>query len=486
MPISSWSTTPGSNTAAPPNGAPEGMAPSTVNDIMRQQMADHRTQWNDAQWFNYGDSGISRASASSFKITTDVTARYEAGRRLKMYDATTLYGVVASSSYSAPDTTINVTTDSGNLTASLTSVALGILTPTNISIPAYSPTFTNITGSGNLQIAGTSSLSGAAVCKTTLNVEGATTLSGVAVLKGATTLESTATISGAAVFKTTATVEGASTFSGAAVFSTTLKLDTANLNRKGTDIASATTTDLATATGDFVDITGTTTITGLGTLTAGVERKVRFTGALTLTHNATSLILPSAANITTAANDTATFLSLGSGNWLCLNYKRADGTAIVGGAAAGQVIQVVSATYTATTSTTSSTFGTVYSASITPASSSNKIISMATVCLCNGSTATYSVLRVVRGSTVIVQADAASNRKLSQVAHTGLTGGGDIDSTAMVCYDSPATTSSTTYNVQIASTDNATAVYVNRTGSDTDSSVFPRGSSTLILMEVKG
>src|SRR3989338_2233539 len=94
---------------------------------------------------------------------------------------------------------------------------------------------------------------------------------------------------------------------------------------KGADIASATTTNIGAATGKFLHITGTTTITGLGTVAEGIWRIVKFTGALTLTHNATSLILPSAANITTAANDRAIFISLGSGNWLCLFFERASG-----------------------------------------------------------------------------------------------------------------------------------------------------------------
>lgn len=117
---------------------------------------------------------------------------------------------------------------------------------------------------------------------------------------------------------------------------------------KGSDIASATTTDIGAATGNFVDVTGTTTITGLGTIQAGAIRFVRFTGALTLTHNATSLILPTAANITTVANDRAIFVSLGSGNWLCVAYQRADGTPIgsaytptASNALSGSVIQVV-------------------------------------------------------------------------------------------------------------------------------------------------
>lgn len=91
-------------------------------------------------------------------------------------------------------------------------------------------------------------------------------------------------------------------------------------NAKGADIASASSIDIGAATGEFVDVTGTTTITALGTVAAGIVRTVRFTGALTLTHNATSLILPGSANITTANGDIAQFRSLGSGNWKCTNY----------------------------------------------------------------------------------------------------------------------------------------------------------------------
>jgi hypothetical protein len=96
-------------------------------------------------------------------------------------------------------------------------------------------------------------------------------------------------------------------------------------NAKGSDIASASSIDLGAATGEFVDVTGTTTITSLGTVAAGIVRTVRFTGALTLTHNATSLILPGSANITTANGDVAMFRSLGSGNWKCVFYQRQNG-----------------------------------------------------------------------------------------------------------------------------------------------------------------
>lgn len=40
MAISDWSTTPANNNAAPPTGAPEGMAAASVNNTMREMMAD--------------------------------------------------------------------------------------------------------------------------------------------------------------------------------------------------------------------------------------------------------------------------------------------------------------------------------------------------------------------------------------------------------------------------------------------------------------
>lgn len=92
-----------------------------------------------------------------------------------------------------------------------------------------------------------------------------------------------------------------------------------------TDLASATTTDLGSLPSQNIRVTGTTTITGLGTIGSGVCKLVRFAAALTLTYNGTSLILPGAANITTAAGDVAEFRSLGSGNWVCTSYQTQAG-----------------------------------------------------------------------------------------------------------------------------------------------------------------
>jgi hypothetical protein len=89
-----------------------------------------------------------------------------------------------------------------------------------------------------------------------------------------------------------------------------------------TTVASASTTNIGAAATDRISISGTTTITAFDTVASGIFRFVTFTGALTLTNNSTSLILPNGVNILTSPGDTATFLSEGSGNWRCWQYTR--------------------------------------------------------------------------------------------------------------------------------------------------------------------
>ncbi|MCP5037160.1 MAG: hypothetical protein GY945_06115 [Rhodobacteraceae bacterium] len=101
---------------------------------------------------------------------------------------------------------------------------------------------------------------------------------------------------------------------------------------KGADVASATELLLLTD-GNSFDITGTTTVAtiedsadafGIGSLIM-----LQFDGALILTHHATDLILPGAANITTVAGDIALFKKYASGDWRCISYQRATGKALV-------------------------------------------------------------------------------------------------------------------------------------------------------------
>ena len=96
---------------------------------------------------------------------------------------------------------------------------------------------------------------------------------------------------------------------------------------QGADIASASTVDLEAATGEYVRITGVTTI-GAITLSAGHSRTVRFPSPLLLTIGS-SLILPGGATILTEADDIARFVGQSGGVVRCLSYQRASGVPLV-------------------------------------------------------------------------------------------------------------------------------------------------------------
>lgn len=117
------------------------------------------------------------------------------------------------------------------------------------------------------------------------------------------------------------------TASGGIQISSPINLVTAINQSKGSDVASASTTNIWSTSGNTVHITGTTTITSLGTAPqAGARRTVVFDGALTL-DNGANLILPSSANITTSAGDVAEFFAETTTQIRCLYYSKSDGKA---------------------------------------------------------------------------------------------------------------------------------------------------------------
>jgi hypothetical protein len=98
------------------------------------------------------------------------------------------------------------------------------------------------------------------------------------------------------------------------------------LTTKAANIAAAATTNIAGATGALVHVTGADVITALGTAAAGVRRVVVFdSSGATLTHNATSLILPYGRSILTQVGDVAVAVSEGGGNWRIESYQRKGG-----------------------------------------------------------------------------------------------------------------------------------------------------------------
>jgi hypothetical protein len=92
--------------------------------------------------------------------------------------------------------------------------------------------------------------------------------------------------------------------------------------RKGSDIASEAILAKPGSMnlGGYHVVTGAATINGLWNgETAGTEIELRFAAALTLTHNATSFILPGSGNVVTTGGDVARFRAEGGANWRCVS-----------------------------------------------------------------------------------------------------------------------------------------------------------------------
>lgn len=103
---------------------------------------------------------------------------------------------------------------------------------------------------------------------------------------------------------------------------------------QGTDITAASPAVIPSTGGGYFVVTGNTTINGLSqaaNLKTGRKVKLKFSGTPQLTHNATSFILLSGANITCAAGDVGEFICEDSTNnyWRMTSFERASGRAIV-------------------------------------------------------------------------------------------------------------------------------------------------------------
>ncbi len=153
----------------------------------------------------------------------------------------------------------------------------------------------------------------------------------------------------------------------------------------------------------------------------------------------------------------------------------------------GSVIQVVSTTKTDTFTNSSASFVDItgLSVSITPTSSSNKIFVMYS--LMSGENASnFPLVRLVRNSTAIAVGDAASSRTQVSSVAWGSGGNNATNMQSMNFLDSPATTSSTTYKLQISGATAGVTNYINRNQRDDNAGYEPRGVSTITVMEIAG
>ena len=146
---------------------------------------------------------------------------------------------------------------------------------------------------------------------------------------------------------------------------------------------------------------------------------------------------------------------------------------------AGSVLQVVSTTNTSFFTTTSASFTDItgLSVSITPTLATNKIL---VICNVPYGASVDAAIQLVRNSTAVGNGTAGSINGINIIY-----GGGDGQysayQTAFNFLDSPATTSATTYKIQILTNGGGTA-FVNRRRQDTTYGC----QSTITLLEIAG
>jgi hypothetical protein len=150
----------------------------------------------------------------------------------------------------------------------------------------------------------------------------------------------------------------------------------------------------------------------------------------------------------------------------------------------GSVLQVVSTTKTDTFSTSSTSFTDItgLSATITPTSATSKILIQVAITY-GGSANAYSSSRLVRDSTAIALGSASGSR----ISASFTTASNDASRprwAGITFLDSPATTSSTTYKVQLI-VNSGQSVKINTSNEDEDSaSTGIRTVSTITVMEI--
>ena len=156
------------------------------------------------------------------------------------------------------------------------------------------------------------------------------------------------------------------------------------------------------------------------------------------------------------------------------------------GASGGGIIQCVQTVMTTGVTYTNTSFADIpspgLSVSITPSSSSNKILVIADIS-CTGASGQYNMFQLVRGSTNIYRGTDSKTyigSKIYYPVSDNATEHASQGGIHMSFLDSPATTSAVTYKVQVRVTGSTGGI--NRRVSNDDTSL----ASSLTVMEVCG
>ena len=148
-----------------------------------------------------------------------------------------------------------------------------------------------------------------------------------------------------------------------------------------------------------------------------------------------------------------------------------------------RVLQVVSTTKSDTFTSAATTFTDItgLTATITPQSATSTILVVVSVSGCNDVGVTSGGFRIARGGTGIFVGTTSGSRLSGQQIEPPAAD--RMITVGLTVLDSPATTSATTYSVQMRNSAAGT-FYVNRSKTDTDSAQYWRGASSITVMEI--
>ena len=190
---------------------------------------------------------------------------------------------------------------------------------------------------------------------------------------------------------------------------------------------------------------------------------------------AITISAPSAAGSGTLTLPVATDTLVGKATTDTLTNKSIAATQLTGTIAAaalpaGSVLQVVNATYGVDVSSSTTTFvDTGLTATITPRSTSSKILVIVNQSGCSKANNAYMHLQLLRGASSLIIFETTATFTNGVVSN-------NIGACSTTYLDSPATTSATTYKTQVASRANIALVSVQ----------YNASFSTITLMEIQG
>jgi hypothetical protein len=228
---------------------------------------------------------------------------------------------------------------------------------------------------------------------------------------------------------------------------------------------------------------------GVSTITFGSNIQGNLIGNVTGTINSSGIITASGftgnvtGNLNSSGVSTITTLRTGA-------IQTTAGKPILN--STGSILQVVQTVKTDTFSTSSGTGSpatiTGFSASITPSSTTNKVLVYVSIGQLSGNSDTTWGIFMFRNGTKIFSGDVAGSRASGSIAG-GIpsTGGTWRGNPAPIMYlDSPSSTSAVTYTFSLGS-NGGSIVYFNQDGRDTNAANdATRTASSIILMEVSG